>query len=197
MQILDETLEWVDSYGDERESTVLSTSWAAESQKGDVGSARAVGNQLVLPHYHKIRVQFEAVLGAVNSFNEQLSELRDKGILTLSEFEWDIFLSDVADFRRDIRGADLQPEYRSAILVEPTPRFLWRAVAYVGSERVVEVVFDATDIEQGSFVLRCVEYHRIFSEALRRSAGSFLSKLVESDSSRGVLEWFDAQQTQS
>ncbi len=198
MEILDETLNWIDSYGDHNDdSPTLSTSWAAPSQNGEVGSALAVGNQLVLPHYHKIRVQFEAVLGAVNSFSEQLDALRDDGMLTLGPFEWDIFLSDVADFRRGIRQAELQPDYRSAILVEPTPRFLWRAIAYVGCEPVLELVFDATDIEQGSFIRRCVEYDRILGGALRRLAGMYLSKLVESDSSRGVLEWFDAQHSTS
>ncbi len=188
-------VDWVDAFGDPQTDRALSTSWCGASAPGQVGTAKAVPITTIIPLYHKIRVQFDSVLAVVGAFNAQLEQLRQgSGIPGLNGvIEWDIFLSQVSDFKRDIRRQDLPSAYKRSLLAKTMPRFLWRAIGNVGDARVLELVFDATDLEQGSFVSRVVEYLKQGAYVLRRHAPALLARLPEDDRSVGVFEWFAAQ----
>ncbi|MGH8557362.1 MAG: hypothetical protein ACRESZ_07840 [Methylococcales bacterium] len=83
-------------------------------------------------------------------------------------FEWDIYLSSVNDLKAKIFGMDTLPkDSRREILLQSFPRFLWRAFLLLDLEIKLELIFDATDIEQGSFFIQAIEYDTEFNNLLR------------------------------
>lgn len=109
------------------------------------------------------------------------------------DFEQTLEEPDV-DFKRDVAQAEpLQPTYRRTLLEESMPRFIWRAIARVGSSPVLELVFDATDIEQGSMMCRGVEYLPSLGAFLRKRSERRLGAPGADERTRGIYEWFADQ----
>ena len=141
----------------------LSTLWrgANTNEEGDRGSGRAVPLYVLVPLYHKIRIPYGCIYSAVYKFNNYIELLKKEKVFALSgNFEWEIYLSTVNDFKNSIISERfLYGEACKIVLVEPMPRFLWLARAMLNGEPAFELVFDATDIEQGSFFIRAVIYN--------------------------------------
>lgn len=118
--------EWTDTYGDSCREKCWETSWRTPSAPEKVYGGKAWPLQLIVPVYHKIRVPFAKILAIVDQFDRDLDELRKGNMTSLnSRPEWDIFLSNITDFKRDIAEAEqLQPKYRRTVLEESMPRFL-------------------------------------------------------------------------
>ncbi len=71
------------------------------------------------------------------------------------------------------------------------PRFLWRATGYCDDDPVLDLLFDATDIEQGTFFLRAIEYHEQLSLLLRAvSKESSLAGLLRAERYWPIIAWF-------
>jgi hypothetical protein len=151
-----------------REAIALTTSWLLED--GRPGQIRAVPTSLVLPLYHKIRVRFATIHNVVRAFDDLLKKLCDQRAGLVPPLEWDVALCRVQSWKQEVRSdTSLSVAKRELLLASSLPRFLWRAVAYrAGSEtRVVELHFDATDLEQGNFFLRAILHDQEYAETLR------------------------------
>lgn len=144
----------------------ISTSWRGEN--GVIGSGRALSDILLIPLYHKIRVPFDTIHDGVLHFDSFASKLLRSGPEPLTEnLEWDIFLTTVNDVKKGVRENKALPTSRKAtLLTRPLPRFIWRATALAGSEKVFDLLFDATDIEQGQCLVDVIEYDQKLSEVL-------------------------------
>ncbi|MGV8075581.1 MAG: hypothetical protein AB2L11_13625 [Syntrophobacteraceae bacterium] len=164
----------------------LSTSW--KGRDGKIGSVVAIPDILLIPVYHKIRIPFDVVHDTVLSFNDNVIEvLRGAEILTLSEcLEWDIYLTTVNSLKTDIlRSARPAGNKRYASLLKNLPRFLWRATGICENEPVIDLIFDATDIEQSPFLVYAIEYDTTLFSLLRE-----ISRMPQALSiSKGDLEW--------
>ena len=62
------------------------------------------------------------------------------------------------------------------------PRFIWTATALAGNKPVLSLLFDATDVAQGKFFIRAIEYDldvgsaiHAYSEAVGPENDSFAS----------------------
>ncbi|MBW2098584.1 MAG: hypothetical protein JRG77_07245 [Deltaproteobacteria bacterium] len=88
--------------------------------------------------------------------------------------------------------------YRKNALTESMPRFIWRATAYTKDSPVLDLLFDATDIEQGNFFLRAIEYDPLIAMILRIVAKeeAVVENFEESPAGR-ILEWFKEQPIES
>lgn len=155
--------------GGKRASSIL-TSWQGDD--GVIGGKRAVSDILLIPLYHKIRILFGAIHDAVFEFDRLLrvaiSAIFPGRAAELEQLEWDIYLISVNDLKRNVLHCEsLDDDIRRCLLMQSFPRFLWRASLWVNSSIKFDLLFDATDIEQGSFFLRAVEYDRIFTDSLR------------------------------
>lgn len=148
----------------------LSTSWANED--GDMGYFWAEGSVLLIPLYHKIRISFSAVFALLSHFDEFIEELRKrKGLPLTQRLEWDIRLSQVNDLKGEFATSnDVTDHDRRTILLTSLPRFVWCATARSEDRKIMDLLFDATDIEQGSFFLRAIEYNPDVSHVLRAVA---------------------------
>jgi hypothetical protein len=146
----------------------LSTSWRGDTSMQQ-GTVWAIPGNLLVPLYNKIRIPFEKVHDAVLPLDSVLEELRSDGAIPLSErLEWDIFLIASNDLKDEIlHAAEIKGKYKQSILSRPMPRFLWRALARCGTEKVVDLLFDATDIDKGRLFLFAIEYNTQLSAAMR------------------------------
>lgn len=168
----------------------LSTSW--KGRDGKNGSVAAIPEILLVPLYHKIRIPFNVVHDSVFSLNDNVIEpLRAMGALTLPEsLEWDIYLTTVNDFKTDIFAFGRLPaEKRHQTLTNSLPRFLWRATASCQGDLIIDLIFDATDIEQSPFLVYAVEYDCSFFSILKSfSTGPGLG--FKERPEWKILEWF-------
>lgn len=136
----------------------LSTSWRTRS--GLIDQVRAAPLIALIPLYHKIRIPYEDVIQAVVDFHKFLSAAKPLSDVARTEgMEWDIHLTTVNDLKTDLQSCEqLKGEPRLRWLTQAMPRFLWRGTAWSGAERVIDVLFDATDIHTNERVHGVIVY---------------------------------------
>ena len=173
--------------GEECSSIVLSTSW--KDAAGGTSNVIAIPEYLFIPLYHKIRIDFEPVHTSIINLDSILEEVRKEGELNFPQrIEWDIYLTTVNDLKNDIfRSKDVSTEERTKILLKSLPRFLWRATASIGNVPLLDLLFDATDIKQASFLIHAIPYHSGLFECLKE-----MSRMGQEKMKRvwKVLCWF-------
>ena len=195
MKFDDVEVDWgASETGKERWS--LSTSWIGDNQ--EAGSVRAVVNKILIPLYNKIRIPYETIQGVVFYFDAFIEDLRARE--EIEDFpldqrlEWDISLTMVNDLKSEIFSANgLEQNSRKKILLESLPRFLWRASAYDGQTLTLDFLFDATDIEQGPFFLRAIEYDTDISKVLSIYSNRLIQKGMINATSPiwKIIKWFE------
>lgn len=124
------------------------------------GNGRAVPNAILIPLYHKIRIPYEVVHDMVFALDAQLEIYRASVAPLLPQrLEWDIFLSRVNVLKSEIlKSPHLAPTLRPNVLTTKLPKYVWRAIGYLGDAPVIEFLFDATDIEQGNIFISAIPY---------------------------------------
>jgi len=172
----------------------LSTSWG--DQNGSLGSVRAVPGVMLVPLYHKIRIPYETVHDLVVRFDSFTEMLRVVAPKILPERpEWDIFLTTVNEYKsRLLAEKRLPAAYKREALQESMPRFIWQAEALINGKSVLDLLFDATDIEQGKLFVRAVEYDSVVGGFLRQVCKEpKLRKLFGGGPEVKVIDWFASQ----
>ncbi len=163
----------------------------------------AVPYLLILPLYHKIRLSFDSVLNMVRSFDQFLewmhgrrsaSARQPKALINLvpEPLEWDIYLCNNEDFRKDARGHIPAGEQRIRMMTAGLPRFVWRAIGYAaGGVRTLGLLFDATDVPQGRCLLMAIEYRKTLLYSLRYLLHHVnVYEEAETSEEGRVLAWF-------
>jgi hypothetical protein len=169
----------------------LSTSWKCHSKKP--GHVRAIPVALMVPLYHKIRIPFCAVFETIASLDTHIERFRKRHITPFTDrLEWDIYLTTINEFKTAIRQDDsLDWKLRRGALIEGMPRFMWRATARSREEDVLDLLFDATDIEQGSLLAHAIGYSDEVFEMLRvMSQDPGLMKTLKPGPEWKILNWF-------
>jgi hypothetical protein len=170
------------------------TSWP--DRAGKLDNVRAVPTLMLVPLYHKIRIPFEVIHDLAVRFDSLIELLRPFARAVLPErVEWDIFLTTVNEYKSSLLKSS-KPSflYRRAVLQENMPRFLWRATACLGQDALFDLLFDATDIEQGQLFVRAVEYDPVrcsFFRSVCKSAA--LRGRFEGKPEIKIIEWFAGQ----
>lgn len=176
---------------DERWRYYLSTSWECNGEKS--GIVRAIPLALMVPLYHKVRIPYAAIQEVVIGLDSIIEGIREAGSATFSKrLEWDIYLTTLNDFKtamRDMKG--LKWETRRQVLIQELPRFMWRAMAYSGEDLILDLLFDATDIEQGSLLTYAIGHKSNLFDILRYMAcDPAIAKRLKTKPEWKVLEWF-------
>jgi len=173
----------------------ISTSWIGRN--GVIGSVRAIPDNILAPLYHKIRIPFNVIHDTIIPFDGIIEAARIKGIIPLLErLEWDIFLTTINDLKTHFFHSHClgDGEYCCKVLLENMPKYIWRAIALNKNRPLIELLFDATDIEQGTLFIRAVEYDQTLAVALRtlskvpKFAAGLRTKLEWK-----IFEWFERQ----
>lgn len=135
----------------------LTTSWP--SHGGDAGRVYAVPFMLLCPMYHKVRIEWKWVTLAVTDLDLFLADIRPFLGLDTTTLEWDLRLTTVQETKNDFRiRGDLTAEQRHQLLTQAMPRFLWRATAKLDNHDILDVLYDATDIETGEVLMAAISY---------------------------------------
>lgn len=169
----------------------ISSSW--KGQDGVIGSVRAIPKAVLVPLYHKIRIPFEIVEKIVIAFDLFFETFRQQGYLPLTErIEWDIHLSNVNELKQEILSStDLKDGFREEVLTTKLPKFLWRAIGLHQDRPVLELVFDATDIEQGNFFIRPIPYRPEFYAILKSlSLAPSIQAATDKSPAKWIFQWF-------
>ena len=146
-----------------------------------VDKIKALPEMLIIPLYHKIRISFDLILKVVNSFNEILKTInRNPTLPTIEMFEWDIYLSKIQDFKKKIFEDSLivGEGYKESILTREYPRFIWRAIGLRKGGRMIEFIFDATDIDQGDYYMNLIVYDYSALKQMKLLFSRFDSSLI-------------------
>jgi hypothetical protein len=165
----------------------IGTSWIGKNKT--IGSIRAVPKIILIPLYHKIRITFQNIQALIIYFDGLLEVMKAGGIFSLPHrIEWDIYLTSINQFKTNILHLTcLKRELKHQILIESMPRFLWRATARSGDNYVLDLLFDATDIEQGSFLVRAIGYNEeVFNGLVETSKDPSFKTKPE----WRILQWF-------
>ena len=174
-----------------RSSFSLSTSWKCNG--GKAGIVRAVPVALMVPLYHKIRIPYSTIEDLVIAIDRVIEGIREQGATTFKEhLEWDIHLTTLNDFKTAVRQmVDLAWEVRRKVLLEEMPRFMWRATAYSTGEKILDLLFDATDIEQGSLLTYAIAYRENLSRIMTFMANEpEVAEKFKAKVEWKVLSWF-------
>lgn len=145
---------------------------------GGVGTHYVVGEHMLIPVDKNIRIPFSTISDAILQFDRVLKDWAQDtpSAKQLSDFEWDIFLSSVNDFKTDVFASfEGDSNRRQEILTTNLPKFLWRAKANIGKNTVLELVFDSTDIEQGQLLLSVIERDGEIAKEIRGLSDYFMS----------------------
>ena len=186
-RIIDDGIEIEDEDGETRPS--FYSSWIGEDKK--IGSVRMVPVVLLIPLYHKIRIPFCNVQELVDTFNDYYNVFNNKYPTFNDDLEWDIYLTTNTELKIEIREfKGISKENKAVVLVRPMPRYIWRATALYGGNRVFDFIFDATDIEQGLFFLGAIEYDKLFSEFIRTHLLHDIDDHV-TDGCWQILKWYE------
>lgn len=147
-------------------NNVLLTAWP--DSQGNKGNVFGIPEMLIIPLYHKIRIPFQIIHNNVANFDAGLEVLRTKNFVPLNtRIEWDIYLCEVNAFKREIALNDvLDDSTKKNLLTLNMPRYLWRATGLDGNIPKFEVLFDATDIEQGAIIITVIVYDPMLKAAL-------------------------------
>ncbi|MBK7997389.1 MAG: hypothetical protein IPK15_01305 [Verrucomicrobia bacterium] len=133
---------------------------------------------------------------AVVRFDSFVEELRKLAPNVLRErFEWDIYLTNANELKSEILKANsINGRDKQQVLSQPMPRFIWRAAGRFGEATILDLLFDATDIEQGDFFVRAVEYDAGVSKFFRMIARErSLLRLFDLGGESRIVNWFAKQ----
>ena len=179
--------QWLDERSREQNTCFMKTSWWGRSE--ELGSVYAVPETLIVPLYPKMRVTFKEALGATKEFDSAIASMSSLGHVNLpNPLEWDIFLTTCSELKVEVlQSPVLTGDFAREFLSMPMPKFIWRAIAYDGPNPVIELIFDATAIIQGSFFLRAVEYDATLLRVLRNPGAI---NFADDDITRAIFTWF-------
>lgn len=132
-------------------------------------NAVAIPVLLLIPLYHKIRIPFWCIHDTVHVIGILLDSLLPHMPQGASEGpEWDIYLTTVSQLKSEILASQvLDPDTKSRVLVSDIPKYVWRASALITDQVQLDLLFDATDIEQGGAFITAIEYDPVLGHALR------------------------------
>lgn len=105
--------------------------------------------------------------------------------------KWDIYLTTANDVKESIfSNPALPPDIREQVLFDHLPRFQWRATAFHNAGAVLDLLFDATDIEQGKYLVVAVKYDAAVAGVLQVIAADPALMAFFAPGGRSILQKF-------
>ncbi|MGO9122599.1 MAG: hypothetical protein ACLQPD_33910 [Desulfomonilaceae bacterium] len=202
MEFNGDSKEVINDDNEEFSRPYLTTSW--HGNRTDTRAVRAEPILILVPLYHKIRISFDDIWSHAVVFDDFIERKRVRDVTGLkNRLEWDIFVTTIVDLKSDVlesgqlnASAKLGgPAYRREILLQNMPKYIWRAIAEHDGQRVLELLFDATDVEQGPMFLRAIEYNDEVATVIRartQEESTAVNKL-SAESVWRILSWFRKQ----
>ncbi|MHA1252742.1 MAG: hypothetical protein ACTSRP_22335 [Candidatus Helarchaeota archaeon] len=155
---------------------------------------------IVIPVCKEIRVSLDYII--YNEFFMKIEDIISKIISVIdnkiedSKIIWDIYLTDVNNFKNNIRILNINKKLKKNILFTRYPKYLWRAIFYIKEKNndnpVFEFQVDATDLPKSIFIFKCFfyekRYYSIFEDKLISAKYKKYSELIDKISERLITE---------
>jgi hypothetical protein len=142
---------------------------------------------LLIPLYHKIRIPYSKIEEIIVLFDGIVNSLVTIGELVLDDkIIWDIELSTISDLKKEFFTSEaIEPSIRKEVLHRKLPRFIWRAKGNLrtSSQTVLEVFFDATDLELAKLIVYGIDY-----------GNEILQKIKSIDISKPCYDFFNFEE---
>lgn len=174
--------------GELRDATSLSTSWPGTS----AGEVRAVPDILLVPLYHKVRISWEWALKRVTEINEMLVQFtRAHPPLKAALLEWDVYVTTVNEVRQSLRElSGMNAADKLAAVTRAMPKFIWRATAMRAETPVMDVLFDATDIDSSDALIQALIHDWNMVEFIKNlAAAGDIDRLPFDNSALRLMHW--------
>lgn len=144
------------------------------------------------PNHNDPRTMALWALQRVTELNEALVQSsRTNTALRLIGLEWDVYLTTGNETRDDLRKAahlDAAAKFRAVTL--PMPRSIWRATAIRDDVPVLDVLFDATDIDTAHGLAQIVFHDALVREFIKSLADvDDIEVLPFKNSVKNILRW--------
>ncbi len=174
----------------------LSTSWPDVNDK--IGGARAVPELLLLPLYHKIRIPYGCIHDQIMIFDTLFDVVASNHLDVCGDYEWDIYLTTVNEYKSELlENTDISPNIKNRYLISGMPKYIWRASVVNDKRVIIDILFDATDLEQGSYVDKVIGYSGDVYDDLKNHVlnsfnvdKSFFESRYRKTKVWPLLEWF-------
>ena len=164
-------------FDDESENAALITDWSLITEEPTPIT------DVIIPLYHKIRIKFEEVEVLINALDYIFWNIFDKGDYFKEDISWDVYLDYSETFKGKVKK-HLSGLKLHTILQKSLPKYIWVANCFVGSNKAMTIVFDATDLSVNMYALFAIFHnekfrtrlyyglsqYREFSEAIRHPA---------------------------
>lgn len=137
----------------------FATSWLNDN--GENVSAKLVS--VFIPINNKIRITFEDIYAKVRWVDFYFLQR-----VATAQIYWDIYLDFSNEYKKQIRSSVAIPGHlKYSLLVEPLPKYLWIAKAFLNEECMIELLFDATQIASSDFCIKINIYNDSFRDLLK------------------------------
>lgn len=139
---------------------------------------------MLVPLYEKIRIDFEDIYDIMIHLDGVLKFIFEKNNVpeTFNSFDWEIYLTKIdilkKSLSKEVKGNDQIIE----ILFDSLPRFIWvaRLISRDHDHSVFDILFDATDINQGSIHSKLIFYdEEILSFILKELKSNEFSHMLK------------------
>jgi hypothetical protein len=167
---------------DDQSLIILEESWI---ENGSEKSLQLIPLALIVPVYHKIRVNFIDVRSLLTRLHHLLEESFPNWS---SSLEWDVFLTDVNNYKKSCYKLPIDRLSIDRILLRHHPKYIWRSTLYYHNSPILEILIDATDIAHSCPIHQVSwldisfknSFSRLFAEENRsRIRGALTSRFFE------------------
>jgi hypothetical protein len=150
----------------------LASSWGfhiAEMQNSRFGIS-----SLIIPVDRKIRISFDKVIGYVCMLENVLKKYRREFLDPAShgakpaDYTWDIFLNLSNDAKLDIKHSRVSEDEKLRLLLAGWPKYIWRACVMIDTYKIIEFVFDATELDFSDCLIQHIDYDKEFAASFKR-----------------------------
>lgn len=136
----------------------IETSWWKDI-KGK-SKHRATIESIFIPLYDKIRITFDNVHKSIKFINLYLNH-----ILTTGNVTWDIYLFKSDSYKESILlNKHIEDSKKHKLLFKSLPKYIWIAEATVNGIKILEFLYDSTDMAHG---LYCIGFN-CYSENIKK-----------------------------
>lgn len=122
---------------------------------------------LIIGLYHKIRIPYTpikntclALTETLKVFAESLSDTNKEEIENfkqlMNDIVWDISIKQNADLKNALLNEKIHE--KEEVLTKALPKYMWSAIAIAEGKKSFQLLFDATDIDQGQVFIEYLSY---------------------------------------
>ena len=164
-----------------------------------------IPDTLILGLYHKIRVPYlrvkETCLDLQSLITKYLIEIKEEENAELIKlFQWDIQIKENKKIKSEIFNSNI--ENRENLLTQSWPKYLWSATSLFDNTPIFEMLFDATDIDQGNVFIEFIPHHTNYANDIinifkaysddhfRNKINSSVNIVSQSNYAWGIIKYF-------